>query len=113
MEKSIKERIIEKGIISKKDWDKASPTHKEFAKWLLAASENEKFLSGEHDADLNEFAVNSQHLNDLCELDEIDKVESDKKFESDGVEIGIPVSLIPFLNDVIYPLVFEDFKNEN
>jgi hypothetical protein len=98
----IKNKIIKKGIIrSEEDWDKASPEHLALAKLFYDLSESGHF--GKSDPSIEEkilFLEETQALNDQSDLKNVDKVEPNKTFESDAVQIGIPVELLPFIRQI-------------
>jgi hypothetical protein len=106
MNESIKNIIIKKGIIRKEDWDKASLEHIQFAETLLLLSEQ---IGG--DAEFSEeeqviFLEETQEINDLSELKNVDKVEPNKSFESETIQIGIPIQLVPLIRQI-----YKEMKN--
>lgn len=94
----IKNKIIKKGIIREEDWDKASQEHLELA--LLFYELNEQFPSTNETVDEIVFLSETQEINDICELKNVDKVEPNKTFESEAVKIGVPIKLIPLIREI-------------
>jgi len=94
----IKNKIIKKGIIRKEDWDNASQEHLELA--LLFYNLSEQFPNTNETVDEVVFLSETQEINDLCELKNIDKVEPNKSFESESVKIGVPIQLVPLIREI-------------
>jgi hypothetical protein len=101
----IKNKIIKRGIIRKEDWDKASQEHLELALLFYNLSEQFK-LEGNEDVDEVVFLSETQEINDICELKNVDKVEPNKTFESESIKIGVPIKLIPLIREI-----YKEMKN--
>ena len=103
MNEKIKKRVLEKGIIrSEEDWNRASPEHLDLAVLFLNLSES-SLVDGIEDPTDEEkivFLEETQQINDLSELKNVDKVEPGKTFESDAVPIGIPVKILPLIRQI-------------
>lgn len=96
-----KQKIIKKGIIQEKDWDHATLYHKKLAYLLMNISEIDHFKKNHVSSyEVLNFLNESKELNDFLELEQIDKVELNKSFEG-GIDMRIPIEIIPFLNEVI------------
>lgn len=55
--------------------------------------------------DAERMASQISELNDVLDLEDCDRVEEGKSFSRSGAEINIPVSLAPFMNDVVIPFL--------
>lgn len=103
MNEEIKNKILKKGIIqSEEDWNRASPEHLDLAELFLNLSESDLVdgLEDPTDEEKIVFLEETQQINDLSELKDVDKVEPGKTFESDAVRIGIPVKILPLIRQV-------------
>ena len=107
----LKNKIIEKNIISKEDMPNASKDHIMLATFFLFMSENL-----EYEDDVNNFEIEKLHeevekIQDLLELQNFDKVEDNKSFESTGkIKMGIPKNIIPFLRNEIIPEMIQELS---
>lgn len=101
IDEDIKKRILEKGIISsEEEWNESPPIKLEMAKVLLLMSNIPQLISSSvTDYEKVKFDEETQALNDMIELKDVDKVSPNKSFESDNFKINIPVELIPFIRE--------------
>jgi hypothetical protein len=110
MNQYTKNKILKKGIIrSEEDWNRAFPEQLSLAELFLNLSES-SLLDGVEDPTDEEkivFLEETQQINDLSDLKNVDKVESGKTFESDAVQIGIPIKILPLIRQ-IYSEMMED-----
>lgn len=53
------------------------------------------------------FLSETEEINDLCELRNIDKVEPNKSFERESIKIGVPIRLVPLIREI-----YKEMKNE-
>lgn len=102
---NLKNKIIEKGIISKKDWKNASPEHIKFASTILKLGDfvkKKNYTQFEEISkfDKHQFIKETREINDLLELQNVDKVENNKTFESQSIEMSIPEELIPWFYEI-------------
>lgn len=104
----IKNKIIKKGIVRQEDWDNASKEHLELALLFYNLSEQLQ-LEGDEGECVDEvvFLSETQEINDLCELKNVDKVEPNKSFESESIKIGVPIKLVPLIREI-----YKEMKNE-
>lgn len=102
----IKNKIIKKGIIKKEDWNNASKEHIELALLFYTLSEQLPPTTNE-EVDEVVFLSETEEINDLCELRNIDKVEPNKSFERESIEIGVPIRLVPLIREI-----YKEMKNE-
>lgn len=101
----IKNKIIKKGIIKREDWDNASKEHLELA--LLFYTLSEQLPPTNEEVDEVVFLSETEEINDLCELKNIEKVEPNKSFERESIEIGVPIRLVPLIREI-----YKEMKNE-
>ena len=105
----IKQKILKKGIIqSESDWNKASVEHLELAQMFLLLSETIEGITPSTEEKIA-FLQETQELNDSSELNNVDKVEPNKTFQSNSIRIGVPLEIVPFLRDMYADI---KFKNE-
>lgn len=106
---NLKNRIIEKNIISKEDFPKATNEHIHLATYFLIMSESIDNQNETTDYDVSKFNEEIEYIHDLLELKDCDKVESEKTFEpSSKIKMGIPKNIIPFLQNEIFPEMIKD-----
>lgn len=98
MKKQIKDQIIEKGILSKDDFEAAPDWALEFAEMILKISENEELCSGcVSNFETEKFLEELQEIQDVMDLENCDKVSSNFEEKIKTVKIGIPTKIVPFL----------------
>lgn len=110
MNEETKRMILNKGIIrSEEDWNKASPEHLSLAELFLRLSESSLVERMEDPTEEEKivFFNETQEINDLAELRNVDKVEPGKTFESEAIPIGIPVKILPLIRQ-IYSEMFKE-----
>ena len=98
MNQQIKDRIIEKGILSKDDLEKAPDWALEFAEMILKISEDEELCSGcVSNFETEKFLEELRDIQDAMDLENCDKVSNDFEEKTKTVKIGIPTKIVPFL----------------
>lgn len=113
MNEDTKRRILKKGIIrSEEDWNRASPEHLSLAELFLNISESQMVegLEDPSDEDKVVFLEETNAINDLAELKDIDKVRPNKTFESESITIGIPVKILPLIRQIYADMFREEDK---
>lgn len=113
MNEDTKRRILKKGIIrSEEDWNRASPEHLSLAELFLNISESQMVEGLEYPSDEDKvvFLEETNAINDLAELKDIDKVRPNKTFESESITIGIPVKILPLIRQIYADMFREEDK---
>ena len=105
----VKKAILEKGIIrSEDDWNMASPSHLALAKLFFDLMNSgllpKRCPSVEEKV---QFLDETEIINDISELEEVDRVVPNKTFESDSIKLGVPVELVPLIRQIYSEMMEE------
>jgi hypothetical protein len=103
MNEETKKRILKKGIIrSEEDWNRASQEHISLAELFLLLSESNIVQGTEETTEEDKivFLNETAEINDICELKDFDKVQPNKTFESDAIQIGVPIKILPLIRQI-------------
>jgi hypothetical protein len=108
---TLKNKIVEKNIISKEDLPKASNEHIIVATYFLLLSENTDIEYETNNYELEKFNEEIYRIQDLLELRDCDVVKENKSFESEGsIKMGIPKNIIPLLRSELFPEMIRELE---
>jgi len=110
MDKNIKEKIINNGIIKKENLKNTHPSILKLAALMVYMLENEEFCSNDVSLyDKEKFIEEFNEVQDLISLENCDKVSDNFSEKMQSFEIGIPNKLMPFLREFIFPEIKKEY----
>lgn len=111
MNQSIKEKIIQKGIMTKEDYENAPPWAKNFALVLLNISEIDDFCSQDVTKfEKEKFLEELSHVQDLADISNCDRVSCDFEEKMKSIKFGIPNKIIPYLREFAIPEIVKSYE---
>jgi hypothetical protein len=108
---SVKERIIQNGIVLEKDWPNMSEEHILLATAILSYMESEECQEEEwSEYEQNKFNEEFYEIQDKFDLIDFDKVKEDKLKDFQSVSIKIPPGFAKMIQEEIFPLMRKEIE---
>jgi hypothetical protein len=114
MKQEIKDKIVEEGILTLEELDRAPDWAKKFAVALLKISLDEDFCSNYVTKfEIDKFLEDLAETQDLTEMEDCDKVSANFEERMQNFKFGIPNKIIPYLRQIAIPDIKESLLNNS